>query len=146
MTGTVHIPAAAVDLLRDGLRSQMAQSARRIADGDGQLDRREHPERDQELLRRIDALRALLDDIGWSTPPSDLNIDLQTHTWALLEALRDQVSVHANMLCDMDRDGERRAAIARSAGTLQALALTVLLGIHARMMCMAAAPGGSGSE
>src|SRR5271155_405866 len=98
MMSTVVIPAEVVDLLRDGLRAQIASAAQRIISAAGQLDAREHPEREQEPLRCIFALRTLMDEIGWSTPPNDLRVDLQTHAWALLEALQDQLSIHANMI------------------------------------------------
>jgi hypothetical protein len=134
-TGTpresVLIPAEVVDLLRDGLRSQIARAARQIADADGQLGAREHPERYQDPLRCIDASRALLDALDWSAPPSDLHVDLSIHGRALTAALRDQLSVYADMLSQIDRGDEQHEALTRNTSALQALALTVLLGAHA---------------
>jgi len=145
-TGTpsesVLIPAEVVDLLRDGLRSQLAVAARQIADADGQLGAREHPERYQDPLRRIDASRALLEDLGWSAPPSDLRVDLQIHAWALTAALRDQVSVHADMLRDVDRGDEQHETLTRDRQALEALALTVLLGTQAPALCPSGGSGG----
>ncbi len=131
---TVPIPAELVELLRDGLRSQIASAAQQLAGADGLLDAKEHPERYQDPLRRMDALRALLQEIGWSTPPSDLRIDLQTHGWALIEALGDEVGFHADALREIDRDEERRESTARNMGALTALALTVLLKIQAQIL------------
>jgi hypothetical protein len=68
-----------------------------------------------------------MEEIGWSTPPSDLKVDLETHAWALLEALQDQVSVHANMIRESDQDDERREIVTREMNPLSTLALTVLL-------------------
>ncbi len=122
---TVVIPAEVVDLLRDGLRGQIASAAQRITIAAGQLDEREHPERYQDPLRCIYALHGLMEEIGWSTPPNDLQVDLETHAWALIEALRDQVSVHANMLRESDQDDERREVLTREMNALNTLALTV---------------------
>lgn len=134
MTSTVLIPAEIVDLLRDGLRSQIALAAHNLRNADERLDAREHPERYQDPLRRMDALRALLDEIGWSTPSSDRQVDLTIHGAALIDALQDQLSVHADMLRDTDQDDERRQAITRDVNALTALAVTVLLRTQARML------------
>jgi hypothetical protein len=131
-TCTILIPPELVDPVRDGLRSQLAVAAQQIASADEQPDAREHPERYRDPLRCMDALRALLQEIGWSAPPSDPRVDLRTHGWALIEALQDQVSVHADMLRDIDQDDERRAFIARDMNALTALALTVLLRAQAQ--------------
>jgi hypothetical protein len=98
------------------------------------LDAREHPERYQDPLRYIYALNTLMEEIGWSTPPSDLQVDLQTHTWAPIEALRDQVSVHANMIRESDQDDERREVLMLEMIPLSTLALIVLLKTQAHML------------
>ena len=105
MMSTVVIPAEVVDLLRDGLRSQIATVAQWLTHADEREGGREHPERYQDPLRCIYALNTLMEEIGWSTQPSNLQVDLPTHAWALIEALQDQVSVHANMLRDRERVG-----------------------------------------
>jgi len=134
MMSTVVIPTEVVDLLRDGLRSQIASAAQAITSAGGQLDAREHPERYQDPLRCIYALNTLMEEIGWSTQPSDPHVELQTHAWALIEALQDQVSVHANMIRESDQDDERRAALMRDMNPLSALALTVLLKTQAHIL------------
>ena len=134
MMSTVVIPAAVVELLRDGLRGQIASAAQRITNAAGQLDAHEHPERYQDPLRCIYALNTLMEEIGWSTPPSSLQVDLQTHAWALIEALLDQVSVHANMIRESDQDDERREVLMRDMIPLGILALIVLLKTQARIL------------
>jgi hypothetical protein len=134
MMSTVVIPAEVVNLLRDGLRSQIASAAQAITSAAGQLDAREQPEREQDPLRCIYALRALMEEIGWSTEPSDLQVDLQIHAWALLEALQDQVSVHSNMLRESDQDDARREVLMREMNPLSTLALTVLLRTQAHIL------------
>ena len=134
ITCAVPIPPELLDPVRDGLRSQLAVAAQQILAADEQLDAREHPERFREPLRFMDALRALLQELGWSDPPSDPDVDLQTHGWALTEALQDQLSVHADMLRDTDRDDDRRASIARDMDALTGLALIVLLRAQAQAL------------
>src|SRR5271156_4959200 len=63
---TVVIGADVLDLLRDGLRSQIALAAQHVASADEQPDGQRYPERYQDPLRYQDALRALLEEIGWS--------------------------------------------------------------------------------
>jgi len=123
-----------VDLLRDGLRSQIAILAQWITHADEREGGREHPERYQDPLRCQDAMRALLEEIGSSTPPSDLKVDLKTHAWALLEGLQDQLSVHADMLRDSHLNDERRAILTREMNPLSSLALLVLLSTQAQVL------------
>jgi len=124
---TVVVPAEVVDLLGDGLRSQIAILAQWITQAHEREGGREHPERYQDPLRCQDAVRALMEEIGSSTPPSDLKVDLQTHAWALLEGLNDQLTVHADMLRDSHLNDERREILNREMNTLSSLALIVLL-------------------
>ncbi len=134
MMSTVVIPAEMVDLLRDGLRSQIAILAQWVTHADEREGGREHPERYQDPLRCQDAMRALLEEIGSSTPPSDLKVDLQTHAWALLEGLGDQLSVHADMLRDLHLNDERREILTREMNPLSSLALIVLLRAQAHIL------------
>jgi hypothetical protein len=131
MMNTVVVPAEVLDLLRDGLRSQIALAGQHVASADEQPDGRRHPERYQDPLRCQDTLRALLDEIGWGGPPSDLKVDLDTHAWALLEALRDQVSCHADLLREIKPDDERLPIVTRDLNALTTLALVVLLRMQA---------------
>ncbi len=144
-----------LDLLRDGLRSQIALAGQHVAGADEQPDGQRYPERYQDPLRCQDALRALLDEIGWSTPPSeleadlpsDLKVDLDTHGWALLEALQDQLSDHADKLRDIagddERDKEQRNIVMRDMNALSSLALIVLLRTQAGVLRAGALPAAS---
>ena len=134
MMSTVVVPAEVVDLLQDGLRSQIAILAQWVTHADEREGGREHLERYHDPLRCQDAVRALLEEIGSSTPPSDLKVDLQTHAWALLEGLQDQLSVHADMLRDSHLNDERREILTREMNPLSTLALTVLLRTQAHML------------
>lgn len=144
LTGCVRVPAELVDLLRDGLRSQIAAGAQRIASVDGQLGAREHPERYLDPLRRMDASRALMEEIGWSTPATDLDVDVRVHGQALSEALAEEIALHADMLDDGDPEEEEREGTTRNANALQALAFTVLLKTQAHILRTASPPSDSG--
>ena len=149
-----------LDLVRDGLRGQVALAAQYVASADEQLDAGRCPERYQDPLRCSDALRALFDEVGWSThpsdpeidpkidpkidPPSDLKVDLGTHAWALIEALGDQISDHTDKLRDNvgddEWDKERRDILTREMSALSSLAVIVLLRIHAQLLRPTAPP------
>lgn len=135
---TVVIGAEVLDLVRDGLRSQIALAAQHISSADEQPDGRKHPERYQGPLRCSDTLRALLEKIGWNGSPSEQKLDLDTHAWALLEALQDQLSDHADKLRDTDpddeQDDERRDTITRDVNALMSLAVVVLLKVQAGVL------------
>jgi hypothetical protein len=152
---TVVIGAEVPDLVRDGLRSQISLAGQDLASADEQPYARRHPERYQHPLRHQDALRALLDEIGWNAPsndpeidpPSDLKVDLDTHAWALMQALQDQLSDHADKLRDIDRhtqrdtdrDERRREIVMLDMDALSTLALMVLLRMQAGVLRPAAA-------
>jgi hypothetical protein len=133
-TCTVLIPPELVDSVRDGLRSQLAVAAQHIISADEQVKAREHPERYRGALRYMDALRALLEEIGWSASSSDPRVDLHAHGWALIEALEDQVDVHADMLRDLAKDDERRVVMAHNMAALTSLAVAVLLKVQAQTL------------
>jgi hypothetical protein len=133
-TYTVLIPSELVDPVRDGLRSQLAVAAQQIAWADEQVDARAHLTHYQDALCYMDALRALLEEIGWSAPSSEQRLDLQAHGWALIEALQDQINERADMLRDIAPDEARRAAIAPTMSELTSLALTVLLETQAQIL------------
>ena len=88
----ICLPTETIDLLRDGLRGQLATAAQELTYADELAGGSEHPERYQGPLRSIDALRALLEEIGWSGPPSEVSVDLRLHSRALMLALEDQLS------------------------------------------------------
>jgi len=62
--------------------------------------REEHPGRYRAPLARLDAARALLDLVGWSTasPPVDVRVDVRQHHRSLLRALRSELLVEEETL------------------------------------------------
>jgi hypothetical protein len=123
----IRLPAGAIDSLRNGLRGQLATAAQELAYADALSGGGEDPRRYQGPLRSIDAVRALLDEIRWSGPTSDLWIDLRLHGRALMLALEDQISGHSELLRERGRDETRREMLARDMESLVALALVALL-------------------
>jgi hypothetical protein len=131
---TVVIVAETTDLIRDGLRSQISLAGAHVASADEQPDGRTHTERYQDPLRCQDALRALLQEIGWNGSPGDQKIDLDTHAWALLEALGDQIIGHVDKLRDIASDDERRETVMRDMSALSALGVIVLLRTQSQLL------------
>jgi hypothetical protein len=123
----ILIHAEMIDSLRDGLRGRLATAAQELTYADELAGGSEHPERYLGPLRYIDALRALLDEIGWSGPASDLRIDLRTHDRALLLALDDQISGQADLLRDSVRADRQRESVAFKMNGLLALAFVALM-------------------
>jgi len=132
----IRLNAETIEALRDGLRGQLATAAQELTYADALPGGGEDPERYQGPLQSIDALRALLEEIGWSGPTSDIWVDPRLHARALMLALEDQINGHADLLRDSDSDGDdddddddddRREAVTRSMNGLVALALGVLL-------------------
>lgn len=134
MTDKILLPSGVIDALRDGLRGQLATSAQEVTYADEVAGGREDPKRYLEPLRCMDALRALLDEIGWTGQPIDLQVDLQIHRCALLLALQDQVSVHNDLLHEGDRGNQPREFTAHSMNALATLALIVLLRIQVQIL------------
>jgi len=119
-----------IDAIRDGLRGQISVAAGWLVDAEVQAGAREHPERYLQPLESIDALRELLSEIGWDTLPTDVQIDLDLHGWALVRAIDDRVQVMIDRLTEIDRRGpgedEQRAAAAGQASDLCKLALATM--------------------
>lgn len=130
----IRLPAEAIDSLRDGLRGQLATAAQELTYADELSGGNEQPERYQGPLRTIGALRALLEEIGWSGPPSDRWVDLRLHHRALMLALEDQISGQADLLRDSGRDDDRREALTRNMNTLTALALVTMMRTQAQIL------------
>jgi hypothetical protein len=126
----VVVPAGLIDVIRDGLRGQISVAAALLVEAEVELGAREHPERYQRPLASIDALRALLGEIGWDTPPRDLQIDLEIHGWALIHSIDDRIEVLIDRLAEIDRnppgDVQSRAIVAGQAAELHNLARTTM--------------------
>ena len=137
MTTSILLQPEVIDALRDGLRGQLATSAQDLTRADELAGGRDDPKRYLEPLLCMDALRALLKELGWSGQPSNLRVDLQVHRYALLLALQDQIGVHTDLLRDSDRDDQRHETATRGMNALTTLALIVLLGTQAQILCPA---------
>lgn len=107
MSTTLTVPAPIVGHLRCGLHSELGQAAAEI-DGLSVLPEREaHPEWFEEPLRQLDAVRALLDVIGWGEPAvsEPVEVDLDRHRAALIAALAGLLEIERDLL-DVDTSFE----------------------------------------
>lgn len=108
--GTVVVPASLVDLLREALVSVVADCAGAIED-----DGRDHPgSLDGTLLRRFDAYRALLEQVGLhaTVPAVAVEVD-SVHRGALVGVLRERRDCERYLMwaVDMARSRHRVARI-----------------------------------
>jgi hypothetical protein len=121
MSAWLTVPAEMVGLLREGLHSEIEAAVHLIAPVVEAPGREEHPERYQAPLARLDAARALLDLVGWSTagPPVDVRVDLRQHHRSLLRALRSELLVEEEALGGGQESGPRDSAERRPARPLR---------------------------
>jgi len=104
----IAVQAGAIGLLREGLIDQIALSAQQIAQADELAGSRERPELYRRPLRQIDALRALIEQIGWEGEPAEEAVDLAIHGWALTQAICSQATAIADMLAEVEHDDQTR--------------------------------------
>jgi len=81
MSTTLSIPAEIVEHLRCGLHMELGHATEEIATLSTLRDRETHPDWYAEPLQQLDATRALLDLVGWSTTetPEPVEIDFDQH-------------------------------------------------------------------
>jgi len=131
LSNRLLISDAVAQLIRDGLRGQIATTSQWVTHAESLSGGREHPERFQAPLADQDALRALMEKLGWKKAADRgteyIEIDLRAHFWALLEALQDQITTQTDQLRDSGGDTEREAKLKTALTELTALSLTVLL-------------------
>ncbi|HWY19218.1 MAG TPA: hypothetical protein VNY27_10975 [Solirubrobacteraceae bacterium] len=148
MSAWLIVPAGMVGLLREGLHSEIEAAVQLIAPVVEAPDRDEHPERYRVPLARLDAARALLDLVGWSSagPPVDVRVDLREHHRVLLRALRSELLIEEEALGSIQegnlRDAAKRRGIVERAEALRELIST----IEARIGALGGDVGGEDDE
>lgn len=103
MSTILTVPASVVKHLRIGLFSDLGDAVNEI-DGFCVLAGREtHPEWFEAPMRQLDAVRALLDVIGWGEPvvAMPIAVDLDRHRSTLESALTGLLELERDML-DVD--------------------------------------------
>ena len=123
----VEISPTIADLVRDGLRSQIANAAQLIVNANDLTDARQNPDRYREPLRHIDALQALMNELGWEASSENAAVDLSRHEWALTCALRDEISVLPSLIRENWEETEFRETTEAQLRELIPFTLTVLL-------------------
>lgn len=124
MSTMLTVPAAVVKHLRIGLFSDLGDAVYEI-DGFCVLAGREtHPEWFTEPMRELDAVRALLDVIGWGEPSvsEPVTIDLDRHRPTLEVALTGLLELERDLL-DVDPSyrgaGRQRERAGRAVGEIE---------------------------
>ncbi len=108
MASTLKVPAMIVGELRAGLCSILGQGAWEVSTV---IDTgcACHPQRAEDLLRRMDCTRTLLELIGWTqtVKPGTVRIDLGVHRWAFVNGLERALVVgceHIDPVGGADKD------------------------------------------
>jgi DNA-binding XRE family transcriptional regulator len=114
MTATLVIPAEMVTCLRDGLLSEIVDATSNVHHAGTHTPTMSKPGWYREPLAYFDRHRVLMDLIGWeyTDTQAEVQIDLQEHRDAVLEALRSRL----NYTDDELREGMRVEAERATAG------------------------------
>jgi hypothetical protein len=132
----VTVPAGVVYELRRTMHLELscaAQDIDEVAVRKGQVT---HPEWYEEPLARFDAIRALLDEMGWWNidPPAEISLDLRAHRLVVTRALETALLLADADMKDLDaveveraRRGEpsRREATTQRVSAISGFAVAV---------------------
>jgi hypothetical protein len=85
------------------------------------LEKEKHPELFAEPVEHFDAYRALLDVVGWGEPPEEreVEIDLDTHRWALATALEGWLEIERDPDPRFTRTTEQQEHAERNASEVE---------------------------
>lgn len=95
---TATIPAQLVRVMRSAVLTVLGDAASDIEEASLSYDKEQHQERFAEPFARFDALRGLLDAIGWRN--AERSIDVQEYREQLLTALEDRLTVNRACIAD----------------------------------------------
>lgn len=92
---SIAIPAPVVGSLRGALLSELGAAGVLIGQASFELEKEKHPELFADPVEHFDAFRSLLDVVAWGEPPEEreVEIDLDTHRWALATALEGWLEI-----------------------------------------------------
>lgn len=107
----VTVPAGVVYELRRTLHLELGCAAQDVDEVAVRMGQVTHPEWYEEPLGRFDAIRALLDGVGWwnTDPPAEVRFDLQTHRLAIMRALETALLLADADMKDLDAIETKRA-------------------------------------
>jgi len=123
MNAAATIPAETVALVRSGSFAELFVAAEEIAGAQLDAGYEEAAEWYAEPLRRLDAARALLAEVGWErvAEPVPVTIDLDTHRGALLRAARTDLERQKRLVNESAASDETRASAAAGRALLEEL-------------------------
>jgi hypothetical protein len=111
MTKTT-IPAEIVRVVRAAVLTELGGAAAEIEEASIGYEKEEHPETFTESFARFDALRGLLDAIGWSNE-TPRTIDIDEHREPLVMALKERLEGDLSYVEDPLSDPVVREAVER---------------------------------
>lgn len=107
MTTITLIPAEIAQVVRSAVLCELGTAASDIDRASLSFEKEQHPDRFQEPLERFDALRALVETIGWSNVTVPIEID--EHGQRLAHILKERIELdreHVNELHELAAERE----------------------------------------
>jgi hypothetical protein len=113
MSNMLIVPPEIVWYLRSGVHIALNEVADDIAEAAIGYERQAHPEWFMGLFERFDAVRALLEAVGWSVPDvkdlQGVEVDIDAHREELIRALKVQLAVEEDIRRDLDDKNSKKA-------------------------------------
>lgn len=106
---TIVIPEELVPLLRDGLYFDLHGQLEEAGSLIEPRNRADISDGVAGCLARAEAVRALLDVVGWIEAPTDVEVDVRQHHDALLRALLTRIASEYSIEEDPEVSDEERA-------------------------------------
>ena len=118
MTKTT-IPAEIVRVVRSAIITELGGAAAEIEQASLGYEKEEHPETFSEPFAKFDALRRLLDAVGWSNASPRL-IDVEHHREPLAVALKERLATDRPYVADRSIEPAAREAVERDIRGIEA--------------------------
>lgn len=118
MTKTA-IPAEIVRVVRSAIITELGGAAAEIEQASLGYEKEEHPETFIEPFAKFDALRRLLDAVGWSNVSPRL-IDVEQHRKPLAIALTERLATDRPYVADRSIEPATREAVERDIRGIEA--------------------------
>jgi hypothetical protein len=118
MTKTT-IPAEIVRVVRSAIITELGGAAAEIEQASLGYEKEEHPETFSEPFAKFDALRSLLDAVGWSNASPRL-IDVEQHREPLAVALTERLATDRPYVADRSIEPATREAVERDIRGIEA--------------------------
>lgn len=111
MTRTITIPAQIMSIVRCAVLAELGNAAAEIEQSSVGCQMEDRPEDFGALLEKFDAVRALLEEVGWSN--TERAIDVEKHRPPLVSALESRLGLDRYFVADPATSPASREATER---------------------------------